>query len=262
MSSAEDEVHWKRIDAMHHDREADRYDELIGREFAVYQEAFTAGRWSRLLAEARAGLVLDIGCGTGRTALDVAAAGLPVIGIDMSRGMLKRARAKARKRGLPDILWVVGDAEALPLAHGSIDGIVCQGVLHHLPNVRNALAEADRVASEAALMFLAEPNAEASAVYRALHFGAASVGRAVRVARRLSSPGAEHERPLAPEDILDPLKTLLWETSPAYLVHAPLIYRFMPFAVARFVMRFLNSGDLSRRRPADILVVEARRQSP
>lgn len=260
MSTPDDVDRWKWLDARHHDLEAERYDDLIGREFAVYQDDFTAGRWAQRLADAGARLVLDIGCGTGRTALDVARAGSPVIGIDMSRGMLRRAREKARRRGLTNILLVAGDAEALPVPDGAADGIVCQGVLHHLPNVRAALSEADRTASESALLFLAEPDAEASAVYRAVHGGAALLGRLVRTARRLGSPGALNERPLEPDEILGPLEEMGWVPKAAYLVHVPFVYRFVPQGIARSIARAINSGDLSLRRPADILIVEARRR--
>ncbi len=259
MGTDGDADRWKRLDALHHDLEAERYDDLVGREFAVYQKRFTAGRWAKHLAESGAELVLDVGCGTGRTALDVAAAGSPVIGIDMSRGMLRRAREKASERGLKDVLWVMGDAEALPISDGTVDGIVCQGVLHHLPDVRGALAEFDRVASKHAVILLAEPDVEASTLYRLLHSSASLFGRMVRSARRLSSPGAENERPLGPDAVLEPLGALGWKTSTTYLVHAPIIYRFIPLPIAHLIVRAVNHGDRTGRRPADILIVEARR---
>lgn len=261
MIDASDEARWKRLDARHHDVEAERYDVLVGREFAVYQARFTAGRWARRLAERGAGLVVDVGCGTGRTALDVAAEGrgLKVIGVDMSRGMLRKARAKAARRGLTGILWVMGDAERLPLADRVADGIVCQGVLHHLPDIEGAIAEFDRIATERAVIFLAEPDAEASAVYRVLRGAAALVARAMRGARRLSSPGAENERPLRPADVADPLRARGWRVRPTYLVHAPVIYRYVPLPIARAAVAALNRGDLSRRRRADIMIIDAER---
>lgn len=47
------------------------------------------------------GPVLELGCGTGRVALPIARAGLEVVGIDLSPHMLKRARGKAKREGLP-----------------------------------------------------------------------------------------------------------------------------------------------------------------
>jgi len=44
--------------------------------------------------------VLDIGCGTGRHAIDLTGRGYRVTGIDLSRSMLDRAEEKAEERGL------------------------------------------------------------------------------------------------------------------------------------------------------------------
>lgn len=47
--------------------------------------------------------VLDAGCGTGRVAIELAARGIDVVGVDLDTGMLDQARAKA-----PDLQWVGG----------------------------------------------------------------------------------------------------------------------------------------------------------
>jgi ubiquinone/menaquinone biosynthesis C-methylase UbiE len=62
-----------------------------------------------------------------------------VIGVDLSAGMLERARAAGA--------WPLlqADAARLPLAAGSVDLVVSRGVLHHLPDVPAALAEWRRV---------------------------------------------------------------------------------------------------------------------
>lgn len=45
--------------------------------------------------------VLDAGCGTGRVAIELAARGIDVTGIDLDRPMLDQARSKA-----PDLPWI------------------------------------------------------------------------------------------------------------------------------------------------------------
>ena len=62
-------------------------------------------------ARASGGPVLELGSGTGRVAIPVAQAGVPVMGLDNSAAMLKVARARARKAGLgTDLLrFVKGD---------------------------------------------------------------------------------------------------------------------------------------------------------
>ncbi|MEV0726695.1 class I SAM-dependent methyltransferase [Micromonospora purpureochromogenes] len=55
--------------------------------------------------------VLDFGCGTGRLALALAAAGHTVTGVDPARASLDAARAKP---GADRITWIEGGAEVLP----------------------------------------------------------------------------------------------------------------------------------------------------
>lgn len=50
------------------------------------------------------GSVLDAGCGTGRVAIELAARGYDVAGVDLDPGMLDTARAKA-----PHLSWTLAD---------------------------------------------------------------------------------------------------------------------------------------------------------
>lgn len=80
--------------------------------------------------------VLDLACGTGRYARLAQARGAQVIGLDNSAAML-------RAGALP--LSVLASVEALPLATGSIDGVICALALGHLPSLVDPLAEISRV---------------------------------------------------------------------------------------------------------------------
>ncbi len=53
--------------------------------------------------------VLDLGCGRGRHALNMAEAGYRVKGVDLSESAIRQARDNAGSRGLDDIEFVVGD---------------------------------------------------------------------------------------------------------------------------------------------------------
>ncbi|HRI44110.1 MAG TPA: class I SAM-dependent methyltransferase [Fimbriimonadaceae bacterium] len=58
----------------------------------------------------RAGLaILDVGCGTGRHAVELARRGLRVTGVDLSEGMLERAKLRAEQAGV-QVEWVHADA--------------------------------------------------------------------------------------------------------------------------------------------------------
>jgi len=83
--------------------------------------------------------ILIDGIGTG---LDLAylPTGREVLGIDLSRAMLRRAQ----KRG--HAVWLVeGDAQALPLADRSVDLVVLHLILAVVPDAHEALAEVVRV---------------------------------------------------------------------------------------------------------------------
>jgi 2-polyprenyl-6-hydroxyphenyl methylase/3-demethylubiquinone-9 3-methyltransferase len=92
-----------------------------------------------------AGLTLvDVGCGGGLLAEELAARGCDVTGVDPSEGSLEVARAHAAESGL-SIEYVVGRAEALPVPDGWADAVVCCDVLEHVGSVGAAVAEAARV---------------------------------------------------------------------------------------------------------------------
>jgi SAM-dependent methyltransferase len=68
----------------------------------------------RELAEAAGGPVLDLGCGTGRVALDLAERGHDVTGVDSEPALVRALAARARERGLR-VHAEVADARSLAL---------------------------------------------------------------------------------------------------------------------------------------------------
>lgn len=74
------------------------------------------GRWDRdfylaLAVELAAGDVVDLGCGTGALAVDLAHRGMRVTGVDPAAAMLDQAR---RRPGAAPVVWRQGDAADLP----------------------------------------------------------------------------------------------------------------------------------------------------
>jgi phosphatidylethanolamine/phosphatidyl-N-methylethanolamine N-methyltransferase len=94
-----------------YDRVAPLYDLLDSPFEAVY------ARGRRLIGEASHGLTLELGAGTGKN-FAYYPPGARVIALDVSQGMLTRARRRIRQpiRGL-----VVGDVALLPLRDASVD---------------------------------------------------------------------------------------------------------------------------------------------
>lgn len=103
--------------------------------------------------------VLDVGCGTGYFARQVALAVGPagrVLGVDASPPMIAYAVRAARR--LPWCRFEVGLAESLPLESASVDVAVSSLVIHHLPpDLRpTALAEMQRVLRPGGRLLIAD----------------------------------------------------------------------------------------------------------
>ena len=77
----------------------------------------------------RAGVVADVGCGTGAATRMLADFGLDVVGIDLSPNML----AEARRRN-PDLRFEVGSMTGLEYDDGRFDGICAWYSVIHIPD--------------------------------------------------------------------------------------------------------------------------------
>jgi len=76
--------------------------------------------------------VLDLGCGSGLLTARIAAAGGAVIGVDGSRAMLRRARARCAKH--PSARLVARDLARLRLPPRHALAVACHDVINHLPS--------------------------------------------------------------------------------------------------------------------------------
>ncbi len=102
-------------------------------------------RFYAALARGVSGAVLDIGCGTGRLALELAHAGNRVVGLDPAPAMLAIAAAE----GAPRASFLLGDARRPPLAAGVFELAFMTGhafqVLLTAADIAAMLSEAHRV---------------------------------------------------------------------------------------------------------------------
>jgi GMP synthase-like glutamine amidotransferase len=120
-------------------------------------------------AEVRGGVVLDVGCGTGRALPHL---GPAAVGIDVTPEMLDVARTRSARLAL-------ADGHRLPLRDGAVDAVFAAGYVPHLADAVDGLAELRRVTRPGGRLAIFHP-----------------IGRAALAAR--------HGHGLRPDDPLDP----------------------------------------------------------
>ena len=107
-------------------------------------------------------LVADVACGAGASALQAAAqTGCSVVGIDLAAANVGRARAAAEAAGLAKhVRFELGDAEALTLDDGRVDGVLCECALCTFPDKPAAVRELTRVLRPGGTLALSDVTAE------------------------------------------------------------------------------------------------------
>jgi ubiquinone/menaquinone biosynthesis C-methylase UbiE len=109
--------------------------------------------------------MLDVGTGTGRAALILAAGGAKVTAVDASEEMLAIARKRAAEQML-NVTFHQGDAHALEFGDGSFDAVVSFRMLMHTPEWERCVAELCRVAVR--LVIVDYPSATSVALFESL----------------------------------------------------------------------------------------------
>jgi ubiquinone/menaquinone biosynthesis C-methylase UbiE len=136
-------------DSVAFDRAAAYYDETRG--FPPGEDIPVADLFRRAGNLTPASRVLEVGIGTGRIALPLAAHVRAVLGVDLARPMLERLRAK---RTTEPVYPVQGDALRLPFPDGALDAAVACHVFHLIPNWQGALREVARVLKPAGVLVI------------------------------------------------------------------------------------------------------------
>lgn len=95
----------------------------------------------RYLALVPGGIFLDVGCAEGLYVGEFRRLhpNSVCVGVDISCGYLRKARSM-----IPDVDWVLADAQNLPFRNKSFDFVLCSEVMEHLPNARKCLEELAR----------------------------------------------------------------------------------------------------------------------
>ncbi|GAA4386695.1 class I SAM-dependent methyltransferase [Tsukamurella soli] len=108
---------------------ADRYAETFPDAYSTTLERHAVYAFvDTIRASGRTGPVVDVGCGLGHVAADLAEHGIDVVGVEPSAGMLELA-----KSAHPDLRLIRGDALLDGVDLGAASGILARYSLIHLP---------------------------------------------------------------------------------------------------------------------------------
>jgi cyclopropane fatty-acyl-phospholipid synthase-like methyltransferase len=111
--------------------------------------------------------VLDLGCARGEQTIQLAHAGLSMVGADVRPEMLDELRAQAAADGVTVQAWTLDVAKGLP-EPGTFDAVVCTEVLEHVPDYRTAMAEIVRALKPGGRACIAVPTARSELVFHRL----------------------------------------------------------------------------------------------
>ena len=100
--------------------------------------------------------VLDVACGPGFLTMAFARRCARVEGVDATPALLERAWADAARRGLDNVRFALGNAEALPFDDARFDIVSCRAAFHHFPRPERVLAEMRRVAKVGGRLLVAD----------------------------------------------------------------------------------------------------------
>lgn len=135
------------------DKHAQGYARRPIKNMAAYEETLAHVR-RHLKSSDRA---IELGCGTGTTALLLADSVAHLTGTDISGGMIEIAQAKAAAEHVENVDFKVSDADVEAFDPGAFDAVLAFNLIHLLPDPRKAALTARRLLKPGGLFLSKTP---------------------------------------------------------------------------------------------------------
>jgi len=148
------------------------FDEIAAQYEGLYEDSDTLARYPSGPARLQkaltffqryqpAGTVLDVGCGTGILARELATRGYDVICMDIAEEMVNKARqclADLPTTAPGTVSFMVGDFENLDIPDASLDAVAALGVIEYVSDEGAVFSEIRRVLKPGGVAIIAYPN--------------------------------------------------------------------------------------------------------
>jgi ArsR family transcriptional regulator len=144
--AAKDQAALRRVLKKRRDKMRAFFDDVAGR----FGRNYVPGKSWKGIAEALLRLmppmiIADLGAGEGAFSLLLAQRATRVIAVDSSARMVEVAKAQAKKQGVKNLEYRLGDMEELPVDDCAVDLVFFSQSLHHALHPERALTEAWRI---------------------------------------------------------------------------------------------------------------------
>jgi ubiquinone/menaquinone biosynthesis C-methylase UbiE/DNA-binding transcriptional ArsR family regulator len=144
--SKPDQAAVKRVLRKRQDKMRAFFDDVAGR----FGRSYVPGKSWKSVAEALLKLmppliIADLGAGEGAFSLLLAQRAKQVLAVDTSARMVEVGRQQAKRQGVKNVDFRLGDMEEVPIDDASVDLVFFSQSLHHALHPERAVAEAWRI---------------------------------------------------------------------------------------------------------------------
>jgi len=144
--TAGDQINLKRVLARRHEQAQVFFDQVAGRFDRVYGPGRSWQAFGHLLLRILPPLVVaDLGAGEGLLSELLARRCKKVIAVDNSEKIVAFGAAKAKKNGVKNLEFRLGDLQDPPVEAASVDLVILSQALHHAENPAAALRSAHKL---------------------------------------------------------------------------------------------------------------------
>ncbi len=118
--------------------------------------------------EVKSTAILDVACGTGDLTMALARKGWSLTGVDISRGMVERARRKCAEKGI-EASFEIASADSLPFDDGTFSAVTISFGIRNFERRSKCIEEIFRITAPSGELMILEFAVPRCCIWRALY---------------------------------------------------------------------------------------------